>query len=153
ALALSATQRQVATLVGPSVAGIIIAASGPTLCYGVDASSWLARLAALIAMRPVEQTTAGRRAMSLQALREGVAFVWAHPVILCMMALDFGQNIFGSARALLPVYARDILMVGPQGLGLLYSATSVGALSMGAVLSVRSQVGHAGRAVLIAVAL
>lgn len=153
ALALTGTQRYVATIVGPSLAGFLLAHSGPTLCYAVDAVSWLAMLAALFIMRPLAQVAGGRRAISVQALREGLEFVWTHPVILSMMALDFGQNFFGSGRALLPIYARDILGVGPQGLGLLYSATSAGALLMGTLMSVRGQVRRAGAWVLVSVAV
>jgi MFS family permease len=153
ALALSSTQRQVASLVGPSIAGIVIAASGPLLCYAVDASSWVAMLVALTLMRPIAQPTGGRRAVSFAALGEGLQFVWANPIILSVMALDFGQNFFGSARALLPIYARDILEVGPQGLGLLYSATSVGALAAGAAMSMRGQARRAGRGVLVSIGL
>ena len=153
ALALSGTQRYVATIVGPSLAGLLLAHSGATLCYAVDAVSWLAMLAALFIMRPLAQVAGGRRAISMQALREGMEFVWTHPVILAMMALDFGQNFFGSSRALLPIYARDILGVGPRGLGLLYSATSAGALIMGTVMSVRAQVQRAGMWVLVSVAV
>jgi MFS family permease len=153
ALALSGTQRHVATIVGPSLAGLLLARSGPTLCYAVDAISWLAMLAALAMMRPLSQAARGRGAVSMGALREGVEFVWIHPVILSMMALDFGQNFFGSGRALLPVYARDILGVGPQGLGLLYSATSAGALVMGVVMSVRRPVQRPGVWVLVSVSI
>jgi MFS family permease len=153
ALALSGTQRHVATIVGPSLAGLLLARSGPTLCYAVDAISWLAMLATLAMMRPLSQVAGGRGAVSKRALREGVEFVWTHPVILSMMALDFGQNFFGSGRALLPVYARDILGVGPQGLGLLYSATSAGALVMGVVMSVRRPVQRPGVWVLVSVSI
>lgn len=153
ALALSGTQRHVATIVGPSLAGLLLAHSGPTLCYAVDAVSWLAMLAALAIMRPLAQVARGRGAVSMQALREGVGFVWTHPVILSMMALDFSQNFFGSGRALLPIYARDILGVGPQGLGLLYSATSGGALVMGTVMSLRTQVRRPGAWVLVSVGM
>jgi len=153
ALALSGMQRHVATVIGPSLAGLLLAHSGPTLCYAVDAVSWLAMLAALTIMRPLAQVAGGRSAVSMRALREGVEFVWTHPVILSLMALDFSQNFFGSARALLPIYARDILGVGPQGLGLLYSATSVGALVMGTVMSVRTQVRRAGTWVLVSVGM
>jgi MFS family permease len=153
ALALSGTQRHVATIVGPSLAGLLLARSGVTLCYAVDAVSWLVMLAALVMMRPLAQTAGGRRALSMKALREGVEFVWTHPVILSMMALDFGQNFFGSGGALLPIFARDILNVGPQGLGLLYSATSAGAVLMGAVMSVRTHVRRAGAWVLVSVAM
>jgi len=151
ALALSGTQRHLATIIGPSLAGLLLARSGATFCYAVDAASWLAMLAALAMMRPLPQAAGGRSALSTKALREGVEFVWTHPVILSMMALDFGQNFFGSGRALLPIYARDILNVGPQGLGLLYAATSAGALAMATVMSVRSQTRRAGTWVLVSV--
>ena len=151
ALALSGTQRHVASIVGPSLAGFLIARSGATLCYAVDAASWLAMLGALAMMRPLLQAAGGRSALSMKALREGVEFVWTHPVILSMMALDFGQNFFGSGRALLPIYARDILNVGPQGLGLLYAANSAGALVMGTVMSIRRQTRRAGTWVLVSV--
>jgi Bacterial protein of unknown function (DUF894). len=62
ALALSGTQRHVATIVGPSLAGLLLAHSGPTLCYAVDAVSWLAMLAALAIMRPLAQVARGRGA-------------------------------------------------------------------------------------------
>ncbi|HUK42792.1 MAG TPA: MFS transporter [Candidatus Acidoferrales bacterium] len=151
ALALSGVQRYLATIVGPSLAGLLLARSGAMFCYTVDAVSWLAMLAALLIMRPLAQATGGRRAITMQALREGVEFVWTHPVILSMMALDFGQNFFGSGRALLPIYAKDILAVGPQGLGLLYSATSAGAVLMGTVMSMRAQVRRAGAWVIVSV--
>jgi MFS family permease len=153
ALALSGTQRHVAAIVGPSLAGLLLAQSGPTACYAVDGLSWLVMFAALAMMRPLAQVVGGRGAVSVQAVREGLEFVWMHPVILSLMALDFSQNFFGSGRALLPIYARDILSVGPQGLGLLYSANSAGALVMGAVMSVRTQVKRAGAWVLISVAM
>lgn len=153
ALALSGMQRHLAAIVGPSLAGLLLAQSGPTACYAVDAVSWLVMLAALVIMRPIAQVARGRGAVSLQAVREGLQFVWAHPVLLSLMALDFSQNFFGSGRALLPIYARDILGVGPQGLGLLYSANSAGALVMGTVMSVRTQVRRAGAWVLMSVAM
>jgi len=119
----------------------------------VDAASWIVMLAALAMMRPIMQAAKGRGAVSMKALREGVSFVWTHPVILSLMALDFSQNFFGSGRALLPIYARDILGVGPQGLGLLYSATSAGALAMGVVMSTRGTVQRPGMWVLISVSM
>ena len=139
ALALSGMQRHIATVIGPSLAGLLLAYSGPSLLRGRRGimARDARRACYHAAARPVAR---GRSAVSMRALREGVEFVWTHPVILSLMALDFSQNFFGSGRALLPIYARDILGVGPQGLGLLYSATSVGALVMGTAMSVRTPV-------------
>src|SRR5207248_10411699 len=73
------------------------------------------------------------------------------PLILSLMALDFGANFFGSPRALLPVYARDIFHIGPEGLGVLYAASSIGALSGSLAMGFVGQPTRAGRWVLIGV--
>jgi MFS family permease len=64
------------------------------------------------------------------ALMDGIRFLREHPIILAVLSLDFFATFFGSPRALLPVYASDILHVGPQGLGLLLAATSLGAVAL-----------------------
>ena len=143
ALALNSTQRQVSIIAGPSVAGVALAIAGPALCYAVDALSWIAMVAALLLLRAPPQPEKGLQAISLRSLREGVRFVWTHTVILSFMALDFGMNLFGSTRALLPIFARDILGAGPQGLGVLYSASAVGSLAAAAVMGLA---GHRRRA-------
>ena len=117
ALALSGTQRHVATIVGPSLAGLLLARSGATLCYAVDAVSWLAMLAALAMMRPLAQTAGGRSALSMQALREGVGFVWTHPVILSMMALDFSRTSSGAVALCCRSMHETFSMPGPRDLG------------------------------------
>jgi len=150
ALALTNAQRRFAQIAGPALAGVALAAVGPALCYGVDTASWLAMLAALLMLR-TRPSAAGRPAVSLKALGEGCRFVWTHPVILTMMALDFGMNFLGSPQALLPIYARDILVVGPQGLGMLYAATAAGSLVAALCMSLRGTVQRAGLLVLVGV--
>jgi MFS family permease len=152
ALALNSSVRQLATVVGPSLAGLVIAATGPAICYAVEAGTRLVGVITLALMRPIAQTLGGRQAISLNSLREGIHFVWTNPVMLWLMALDLVQNIFGTARALLPIYAKDILFVGPEGLGLLYSATAIGALVMAFIVGTFGRLRRAGRWVLIAVA-
>jgi MFS family permease len=67
--------------------------------------------------------------------------------------MDFGANIFGTVRSLFPIYARDILAVGPQGLGLLYAASAVGALLGALGLSLWGPVRQAGRCILVGVTI
>jgi MFS family permease len=153
ALALTGSQRQVATIAGPSLAGVVLTFSGPGACYATDAISWLAMIASLLAIHARPEPGRGRSAISLRSLREGVEFVWTHPVILNLMVLDLGVNVFGSVRALLPVYARDILSVGPGGLGILYTAPAVGAIVVATVMSTIGRVRRAGLWVLIGVAI
>lgn len=151
ALAIYSSQRNVAVIAGPSVAGLILAFWGPALCYGVDALSWLIMLASLSFIRPQLPERGGWRTVSVRSLRAGFRFVWGHAVIFPLLVMDFGANVFGTVRALLPIYARDILAVGPQGLGLLYAASAVGAL-LGAVgLSLFGPVRRAGRWILLGV--
>jgi MFS family permease len=153
AVALTSAQRQVSNVAGPSLAGIALAFSGPTICYAVDAFSWFAVISALLALHARQQSGRGRSAISLRSLGEGIGFVWTHPVILALMALDLGANVFGSVRALMPVYARDILFVGPRGLGILYAATAVGSILTAAVVSAFGRIRRAGLWVLIGVAI
>lgn len=143
ALALNGAQRNVGSIAGPSLAGLLLAFADPGWCYTVDALSWLAMLAALAAIR-LPLAPSARRAMSLHEIGGGVGFVRQQPTLLGVLLLDFGTNIFGAPRALLPVYARDILQAGPEGLGFLYAATSAGAIGGAAVMSSLPNVRHAG---------
>jgi MFS family permease len=152
AIALNNTQRSVATILGPSLAGVALAIYGPAACYAVDAAS---RLAMVVALALIARPRPGRAIAiaSLDALVAGVRFVRHQPVILSFMLLDFGATFFGTSSALLPIYARDILDTGPVGLGLLYAAPSIGALVAGTAMSTVVRVERAGRWVLLGVAL
>jgi MFS family permease len=151
-IALNNAQRSAATILGPALAGLLIATSGPGLCYVVDAISWFAMFGALALIRQPLQLAA-RGAVSLRALAEGISFVRSQQVVLAFMVLDFGATFFGSSNALLPIYARDIMQVGPQGLGILYAASAIGALATATLLGTSSRITRAGRWVLIGVAL
>ena len=151
ALALQGTQRYIAIIAGPSLAGLVLAFSGPAACYVVDALSWLAMLISLSLIRTKLQEGAGWSSVSLRSLREGFRFVLGHGVIFPLMLLDFGATFFGNARALFPIYARDILFVGPKGLGILYAARAVGSLSSAATLSFFGPVRRGGRWILVGI--
>ena len=152
ALALNSVQRNVAMIAGPSLAGVALAAFGPTVNYAVDTASWLAMIGALSLIHPILRGGAGRRAMTFQALGEGLAYVWTHPILLAMMGLDFVANVFGSPRGLFPIYAKDILMVGPEGLGIMSAVSSVAAIGAAAVMSTFASIRRAGIGVLVSVA-
>jgi MFS family permease len=153
ALALQGTQRYVPMIAGPSLAGIVLAVSGPAACYMVDALSWLAMLSALLRLETKISEGAGLRSLSLRSLQEGIGFVWSHGIILPLMMLDFGATFFGNVRGLLPIYARDILSVGPTGLGALYSARAVGSLGAAAALSLWGPVKRSGLWVFVGVGI
>jgi MFS family permease len=152
-LALQGTQRYVPVIAGPSIAGVVLALFGPAVCYAVDAFSWLAMLSALALLRTPISEGGGWKTISLSSLREGLGFVWGHGVIFPLMLLDFGATLFGNVRSLFPIYARDILFVGPQGLGLLYASRAVGSLCAAALVSVMGPVRRAGMWILLGVGL
>ena len=153
AFAVFSTQRQIATIAGPSIAGLVLAFAGPGICYGVDAASWIVMLASLALIRTKLPERGGWRTISLNSLRAGFRFVWSHAVIFPFLMMDFGANIFGTVRSLFPIYARDILAVGPQGLGILYAASAAGALLGALVFSVWGPARQAGRWILFGVTI
>ena len=153
ALAMSSTQRHIAVIAGPSTAGVFLGFFGPAVCYAVDAVSWLIMLFALTLIRTQSSDRGGWRTVSLTSLRAGFHFAWGHAVIFPLLMMDFGANIFGTTRSLFPIFARDILLVGPKGLGVLYAASAVGALLGAAGFSLLGQVRRAGVWILIGVAI
>lgn len=151
ALSLNSTQRYVSVIAGPSLAGLMLALSGPAACYMVDALSWLAMLLSLVLIRIKIPEGAGWRAVSLRSLREGIRFVRGNGVIFPLMILDFGATFFGNVRGLFPIYARDILFVGPKGLGLLYASRALGSFCAAATMSVRGPFKRSGHWIFIGV--
>ena len=153
ALALQGTQRYVPIIAGPSLAGVVLAFSGPAACYAVDAGSWLAMLGALKLLRTKIPEGGGWKTVSLTSLREGLLFVWSHGVIFPLMLLDFSATFFGNVRGLFPIYARDILLVGPTGLGLLYAARAIGSLLAAGAMALFGPVKHSGRWIFLGIGI
>jgi MFS family permease len=138
---------------GPAVAGLVIGEAGIAAAYATYAGLMAASAAALLPVRALRAPEPSGRGVSLGAIREGLSFVRARPVVLGCMLLDMLAVIFGGATALLPVYAKDILAVGPRGYGVLFASFEVGSLAMGLLLLTRPPVRHAGRVLLAAVAV
>ena len=156
AVSLGVLVFNVATIGGPAIAGFVLAESGPAVIYGLNALSFLAVIAALIAMRASGKSDDDRErkdALSLAALKEGLKFVWRTPIIVQTMTLDFVATFFASATLLLPIFAQERLHVGARGYGFLAAAPAIGsvltALVMARVGSFRKQ----GRLVVWSVAV
>ena len=133
ALALSSAGMQAAVIAGPALGGWIYVA-GASVTYAACAA--LFALAALLcAAIRYTHATPPAQAVTLQSLFAGVHFVWHHKVVLGAVSLDLFAVLLGGATALLPMFAKDILHVGPWGLGLLRSAPAVGALLVGLTLT------------------
>lgn len=153
AIALNQLLFQVNDVAGPAIGGLIIARLGLVWTYAIDAVTFLAAIAALLAMRPMPPGREGSRPPILRAVREGFAYLKGRRVLMSTFVVDLNAMIFGMPRALFPVLAQEAFRVGPAGLGLLYAAPAAGAL-VGALFTgwVR-HVRHQGRAVLWAVAV
>ncbi|MHB8574385.1 MAG: MFS transporter [Dehalococcoidia bacterium] len=96
AIAVNSIQRDAGAIVGPALAGILIAVSGSAACYAIDALSWLTMLGCLLLIAGAAIGVLRPNAGNWVALREGLGFVWTHPV-LSLMALDFGATGLGAA--------------------------------------------------------
>ena len=151
AVAWNSSVNQTATISGPALGGVLYLL-GPTVVFATVAAAFAAAalLAALIVPRPPERR---RERTSWTTLVAGLSFIRAHPVVLGAISLDLVAVFLGGATALLPIFAQDILHVGPVGLGLLRSAPAVGALAMAFTLAHRPVARNAGRRMLQAVAL
>jgi MFS family permease len=151
AVTYSSLATALAFATGPALAGLVIAGLGVEWAYAAYVVLVAMNLFGLGFVRAVREV-ADRRAPSLQAVREGLAFVWRNPVVLGCMAIDMFAVILGGATALLPVY-RDLLAVGDRGYGILASSLEIGALAMSGLLVVRGPFRRAGPALLAAVAV
>jgi MFS family permease len=126
---------QTASIVGPSVGGILYV-FGATAPYAVASALALLGTGFVVAMR-VGEKAAPRQPVTASSIFSGIHFIRKQPVILGSISLDLFAVLFGGATALLPAYAHDILNVGSWGLGALRSAPAVGSLAMSVVLARR----------------
>jgi MFS family permease len=132
AFAVSSSAMQAATIVGPSLGGLLYAA-GASVPLGASALCLLAASGAMAFIK-IERIPPKREPVSFQSVFSGVSFIRRRPIILGAISLDLFAVLFGGVTALLPIFARDILHTGPWGLGFLRSAPAVGALAMSVLL-------------------
>jgi len=154
ALALGSIAGQAAVVVGPAVGGLIFAAR-PELVYVAAAGLFAVSFCGMLAVRRGESVrqVAGDPPPGLESLVAGVRFVLRSRMLLGAITLDLFAVLFGGATALLPVYARSILHVGPAGLGVLRTAPAVGALIAAIILVRRPLQRRAGPALLLVVGI
>jgi hypothetical protein len=119
----------------------------------VDVCLMLAALAAMRLVLPPSLTRAPLQHSVLRGLAEGISFLRSQPVLLGAMSLDLFSVLFGGAVALLPIFASDVLHVGPEGLGALRAAPAAGAVVMSLWLAHRPPMQRAGPSLLLSVAI
>jgi MFS family permease len=147
----SSSAWQLASIIGPALAGLLVALlNRVTVIYALDAIAAVTFLV-MVALIKGRQLALSRKSATVESLREGIRFIRSTKVILAAITLDMFAVLFGGAVTLLPVYATDILNVGPEGLGLMRAAPSIGALIMAVTLAHLPPFRRAGRTLLLAV--
>jgi MFS family permease len=129
AIASSSSVWQFATIAGPALGGLVYGLD-PVAAYGASGAAFLAGALSVAGLGGRQTVTAACTTLKERIARvfDGLAFIWSQPIVLGAISLDLFAVLLGGATALLPVYARDILHIGPTGLGLLRSAPAAGAV-------------------------
>jgi MFS family permease len=151
AVTWNSTIFELSMISGPAIGGFILWLGGPALAYLFN-GVLLVACALLTRYFPKERFEPKPHAPGFASLLAGVKFVWRQRLLLATMTLDLFAVLLGGAVYLLPIFAKDILNVGPAGFGWLRAAPSFGALSMALILAHRPPMERAGRALLLAVA-
>ena len=142
---------QLASIIGPALAGLVVALKGSVTIIYVFCAAAAAAFMVLIIMIKGREIPLAPRAATLKSLGEGFRFIRDTKVILAALTMDMFAVLFGGAVTLLPVFATEILKVGPEGLGLMRAAPSIGALIMAVALAHLPPFKYAGKTLLLAV--
>jgi len=152
AIAWASTTFQSATILGPSIGGVIYAISkGPLAVYATSMVLSAAAMLSILGVNPVSKTRA-REPISLKTVLAGLHYIWHKKIILGSISLDLFAVLLGGAVALLPAFAHDILKTGPWGLGLLRCAPGIGAAAMAIFLAYRPLRNRTGVTMFVCVA-
>lgn len=146
AIALNSSMFNFARILGPSLAGMLLAAVGETWCFSLNALSFLAVIVCLLRMGVPPRPALEKHASVLEHLREGFAYAWRTPEVRTILMLLGVSSVIGmSYVVLMPVFAENILHSGPRGLGMLMAATGCGSLVGALLLATRQESRGIGR--------
>lgn len=135
---------QSTNFVGPALAGFVIAFYGVKTVYVINTFSFIAVIIALIMMKPLPKISQ-KPEFNLKEIFTGIKYVFETPLIKSSMFLDFFATFFASASTLMPIFAVDILKVGPQEMGFLYAAPAIGAILSGLFFPFFSHIKNKGK--------
>ena len=152
AMSLNSIMFQSAMIIGPAISGLLIARTHLWVIYGLNSASFLFVLTSLILIKSTGAVDGIPTKISKAGILEGINFVRGKKIIWSTMMLDFFSTFFSSADALIPIYAKDILAIGPTGLGFLYAADSIGAVIAGLAIAHKRNLRGQGKILLTAVA-
>jgi MFS family permease len=152
AMTLNSTLQSLSAVTGPAIAGGLIALQGIGLGYSIHLCLVLTGIVALVPVRAPSMTRSPSRAgVRLGAIREGLGYLRRQPVVLGAMTLDMFAVLFGGAKALLPIYAVDVLHADAAGYGLLTASLDIGSLIAATLMVALPAPIHTGRALLLSV--
>jgi MFS family permease len=136
AVGVNSSLGQIATIAGPALGGAL-ALVGVEVAYALSVLLLVAGVVLVAGLRGGGRSEASREPVSWATLLSGITFVRSRPIVLGSISLDLFAVLFGGATALLPIYAGEILRVGPVGLGVMHAAPAAGAAVLAAAVSVR----------------
>lgn len=144
---------QIASIAGPALAGLALATIGVANIYMLNALSFGPLMLGLFFIKNTGDVTGEKTSVSISAIIEGLKFVRSTTIIWSTMLIDFVSTFFASATSLIPLFAKDVLHVGPIGLGLLYAAPAVGAIVSGFLMAHKGHIRKPGPLLLSGVAI
>jgi MFS family permease len=151
AIALNSSMFNAARIVGPAVAGILVAAIGEGWCFFANAVSYIAVITGLMLMRTAPRQRKSEQATALEQVKQGIAFVRTATPIAALLTLLGIVSLFGmSYSVLMPIFADQILHAGPRGLGTLMGFSGVGALCGALTLLLKKELKGLGRWIMLA---
>lgn len=136
--------------IGPASSGFIIAFGGVHSVYIINAISFVFVMISLLMMKPAIRNLT-RPEFNLKGIREGIDYVFKSPLIYGSMLLDFFATFFASATTLMPIFAVDILKVGPREMGILYAAPSIGAIVAGLAFTMLPEYKKKGKLLIVSI--
>jgi MFS family permease len=152
AIATNSLAAQLASILGPALGGLLCVVS-PVLGYAVSAGLYAAAATCALLIRANTRPTVTGAPSRVAQIREGLAYLWGNKLVLGAISLDLFAVLLGGATGLLPVFARDVLKVGPQGFGVLRASPAVGAVVVAGYLAYRPIRKLVGPKMLLAVVL
>lgn len=152
AMSLNVIMFQTSLVLGPALAGLFIAQFGEGVVYLVNGLSFASTIIALLLMKTSGQSKGEKPEVSIAAMIEGISFIKSQTLIWSTMLLDFFCTFFASATVLLPIFAKDILHVGPKGFGILSASPAVGAVVAGFIFAHFGILKKQGKILLVSVA-
>jgi MFS family permease len=139
-------------VIGPAIGGLVYGWFGPVATHLVVMALLLAGFAGMLPIRYVPKPVKPREGSIFESLGEGLRFVFSKKLLLSAISLDLFAVLFGGAVAVLPVFAKEILKIGPKGFGMLRAAPALGSVLMGLTMAHLPPLRRAGRTLLICVA-